>query len=252
MSRTATALKLATSLKCRADGALDSNLNASLNLACRYLEFAELLHITDQAMQIPSFAVTTTSFIDETCQAGTPVPDCPALQNKTPLFASLLALWKRVSLFSQQNIIEMVPAPWGRASEFLALKQDLDSLSMWHSGQLLFYPERLQHHTANDGNEDGNVGEYLLSLAILHGSIILLNRPFLPIGVISRAQKQSHRRRSAEDEGKDAKIDMEFPAAPRFFLRERALSCIRSARAVTLICESILSQGLILVSTSTL
>lgn len=255
-------MKLITSLKCRTDNYFfNSDLKDSIKLSCRYLYVSEVLHVTGQTMQSPCLAMAAPVMKHKPSSTGTEQEAISQCDNERLLLTNLLVLWGRTMLLTKKDCTALSPAPWAQDSEFTALKKTLDTLPIFYAEQLQFDIERFEVPTS----QENDLGEYVLSLSILHALQILLNRVFLPIGVAASTSESGsgeaeHHEVSDDDTeyssinrrraSSSARTEVQFPGAPALFLKERSAACIRSARSITMICENIISHDVLIVCQS--
>ncbi|KAI0006621.1 hypothetical protein F4779DRAFT_629733 [Xylariaceae sp. FL0662B] len=154
----------------------------------------------------------------------------------------LSGLLHRCITFSRKNLTKLVPAPWARDSSYMALKRELDMVHILYGGNSALETETLEMLQ----RQEIGAGYYVLCMSMLHAMRMLLDAVFLPIPVIPAAGFEY----SATDDGCSdtasgtscPRKSLYFPAAPRSFRCERTASCMRSARAVTSLCESLMDH----------
>ncbi|KAF0324222.1 hypothetical protein GQ607_008652 [Colletotrichum asianum] len=153
----------------------------------------------------------------------------------------LRQLFLRCVALSRTDMTQMNPAPWSSESSFMALKRDLDALYALHAGDLALTRETV----SSMQHEESHAGEHLITLSMFYGARILLNRVFLPVGIVpwehavaaeccekTASKDQTHHRHTRKE--------IVFPSAPEAFQKERSVTCMDGARRATLLCRKIL------------
>ncbi|KAH9229833.1 hypothetical protein K456DRAFT_1919513 [Colletotrichum gloeosporioides 23] len=165
--------------------------------------------------------------------ANTLMPPRPLLQ--------LPQLFLRSVALSRTDMTQMNPAPWSSDSSFMALKRDLDALYALHAGDLALTQETV----CSVQHDEQHAGERLTTLAMFYGARILLNRVFLPVGMVPwdhAGTAECRERTASEDQTnhRHTRKEIVFPSAPEAFRKERSVACIDGARRATLLCRKIL------------
>lgn len=152
------------------------------------------------------------------------------------ILLKLSGLLYRCISFSRKDLTKLMPAPWARDSSYMTLKQELDVVHIIYGGNSALETETLEMLQ----KQETGAGYYVLCMSMLHAMRMLLDAVFLPIPVIPAAG-YAMIDRSAATKAFNRKM-IYFPAAPRSFWCERTASCMRSARSVTSLCESLMDH----------
>lgn len=164
--------------------------------------------------------------------ANTLMPPRPVPQ-LTELFLRCVAL-------ARKDMTQMNPAPWSSNSSYMALKRDLDALYALHAGDLAL----TQDTVISMQRDDLHAEEHLTALAMLYGARILLNRVFLPIGMMpweNDVTAECDKTVSTDPAyHRQTRKEVVFPPVPDAFRKERSVACIDGARRATLLCRKIL------------
>lgn len=157
------------------------------------------------------------------------------------LLLQLPQLFLRCVALSRTDMTQMNPAPWSSDSSFMALKRDLDALYALHAGDLALTQETI----SSMQREESHAGERLITLAMFYGARILLNRVFLPVGIMpwEHAVAAEYCDRAAskdQTQYRHTRREIVFPSAPEAFCKERSVTCMDGARRATLLCRKIL------------
>lgn len=139
-------------------------------------------------------------------------------------------LW-RAHILSISDHGKQTPKPWLIQSAYLTLKLDFDDV-------LIRFPDKDGHEEDRIAQET-DTSKHLLCYLASQCGILLMNRVFLPIQVcIGPPHSSEEARRSSS-----SLVDVEFPGAPRPFVRERTFSCLASASKITDLCNQALCKG---------
>lgn len=157
------------------------------------------------------------------------------------LLPQLAQLLLRCVALAREDMTQMKPAPWSIDSSFMALKRDLDALYALHAGDLALTQETV----CSVLHDEQHTGERLTNLTMFYGARILLNRVFLPVGVVpwDHAGTAECRERTASKDQtnhRHTRKEIVFPSAPEAFRKERSVACMHGARRATLLCRKIL------------
>lgn len=206
----------------------------ALTLVERYVRAAELLQSLGQR--------TLKFHAPGTVLPMASTPEIENTFNVSEVLISLLSILLRIQHFSDVDYTKHTPAPWALTSTFMSVRHELDRLSLFHGGTISFNPEDFE----NNLNEENGTGEHILCSLTWHCCVVMLNRIFLPIQLVSPQPGDQTATTNTFDPTQVAT----FPTAPRAFLQERITTCINSANSIARICSRILSKGVFfLVST---
>lgn len=248
----ATALNILTSLKYNPSVPTDIGILAGIDMVHNYLSVSMIFHSLGQTIQSSSAAL-----FEADIAPGT-VPSSFSGSNSSELQLRLSGLMQRCLALCRRDFTKLNPAPWSKDSKYMAFKEELDSLYILHAGDRLLDTETIE---ALQRKETG-AGSYIMCLAMIHAMRMLLNAVFMPVAVVPVANSENQTRLTPTDQPSGSpprqrlslttRKSVYFPAAPPAFRRERAATCIRSARTATMLCRSLLEQGnFLLVSYST-
>ncbi|OTA67961.1 hypothetical protein K449DRAFT_388749, partial [Hypoxylon sp. EC38] len=141
---------------------------------------------------------------------------------------------------------KLMPAPWSSDSTYMSLKRETDIVHIMSSGNSVFEPEILETLQT----QETGLGNYVLYMSMLYTMRMLLDAVFIPIPTISAIPAIDTAHCAADNilsipmihRPSASRKAIYFPTAPRSFWCERTASCLRSARAVTSLCQSLMEH----------
>lgn len=125
-----------------------------------YLRTFLVLHSIGQTVQ--SFQI---SVLDDPSTSPEKVPSV-ASPSSPELLLRLLTLMRRCLSLSQKDMTRMRPAPWSTESSFMSLKDELDTLYIFHADERVLDTETLDDLQA----QEGSAGSYVMCLSMFHAS----------------------------------------------------------------------------------
>ncbi|KAI1078996.1 hypothetical protein F5B20DRAFT_545785 [Whalleya microplaca] len=237
------ALNLVTMFKYTQSTVRNDGISHGLQMAQQYLATSGILNSIGQQIQHSNLSLLQNLTPKDMLK--------PSLDNTSPnLLPGLTSLLRRCLALSRKDFTQAHPAPWSNDSQFMVLKEELDRFCILHTGELTLTEDLLESLQRTDAG----AGEYILWFSMLYSMRMLLNRAFMPIGVnpTGNSDVQSPHGNNNTPESANQKSSRQptsprkalfFPGAPNTFCRERVAACVRSARSVTLLCQSILGHG---------
>lgn len=239
----ATALNLLTTLKYSPAVPRDKTISAGIDIAHNYLSVSMIFHSLGQTIQSSNVVLIEADI------AASTVPSSFSSSPSPELLLRLSGLMRKCLSISRRDFTKFSPAPWSKDSKYMKFKEELDSLYILHAGDRLLDNETIE---ALQRKETG-AGSYVMCLAMIHTMRMLLNAVFMPIAVVPVANSENQTSVTPIDQSGESpqrqRLSMTtrksvfFPAAAPAFWRERAATCIRSARTATMMCQSLLEQG---------
>lgn len=153
-------------------------------------------------------------------------------------------LLQRCLDFSRKDLTKLVPAPWSRDSTYAALIQELNTVHIMYGGDSALLDSELLEALQS---REGGAGYHVVCVSMLYSIRILLDVVFIPIPIAPAMDSKHCVSDQEENFGRAGNISSPrkfvfFPAAPRSFWCERLAACLRTARAVTSLCRSLMEH----------
>lgn len=214
----------------------DSQTTRELDIIHLYLQTALVCHSIGNQVQPSHLTLLKVEKTDDNYESLIGISFSPQV------LLRLSDLTERCVSYSRKDLTKSVPAPWSRKSTYAVLKQELDEVHIMYCGDsALLDSETLELLQ----NQEGGAGYYVVGISMLHSMRILLDAAFMPIPLVSILSNECCAVGEAEHNhgtarAADHRRAAYFPGAPRSFWHERLASCLRSARAITSFCRSLL------------